>query len=65
MKKVLSVTSHINCIVEHGLINVYLMAYALKNLSGHDDIAIFQMTSLMTLIQHKNRKLHHNSYFDE
>ena len=37
---ILSVTSHINCIVAHCLINfVYLMAMPL---SGHDDVAFFE-----------------------
>ena len=41
MFKPLSVTSHINCIVAHCLINVvYLSQYV--PLSGHDDFAHFE-----------------------
>ena len=54
---VLSVTSHITCIVARCLINiVYLMAYAYQVMMTLP----FGLTSLMTLNQHKNRKLRHN-----
>ena len=53
----LSVTSHINCIFAHCLINiVYLMACAFIRSWWH---CTFWKMSLMTLKQQKNRKLRH------